>query len=288
MRARRAEILAYICDHISEIYTEPQEQQSIARLVASTLEGVNPTRWLIERDQVVDLPTIEAITTELSQGRPVQYVLGCEEFYGLEFEVKEGVLIPRPETEELVDWARQKATAINKAKVAIIDMCCGSGCIAIALDKSLPEAKITAVELSDAALAIARRNNERLAADVEFVRDDVLTEMTRIKGRVFDIIISNPPYIPRSERATMRRNVTEYEPEMALFVDDTTPLLFYEAIADKAPRLLTEGGYLMFEVHEDYAAETAEMLRKRGFESVEIRDDFRGKPRMICCQKSLK
>ena len=152
----------------------------------------------------------------------------------------------------------------------------------------MPQATVTAIDLSSDALAIARENCTSLNAAVELLEDDVLGDLPTLTNREFDVIVSNPPYIPRSEQAMMRVNVTRYEPEMALFVDDSTPLLFYEAIARHAKTLLRRGGSLLFEVHESYATATAEMLQAMGFEKVILRKDFLGKPRMICCQRSQR
>lgn len=286
MRASRAEIIRYICNEIQDLYSQAEERRSIALMLASEEEGTSFTTWLVEQDTVIDLPFLEQKVGQIAEGRPLQYVVGHTEFCGYKFYVAEGVLIPRPETEELVLWARDKALSSGARRV--LDLCSGSGCIAISLAKLLDGSHVVAVELSDEALAIAKQNDRAQQSGVEFVKDDVLGAMDSIADRTFDMIISNPPYIPQSEQAAMRINVTNYEPKMALFVDDATPLLFYEAIADAARRLLTEDGWLLLEVHEDYAAMTASMLEQRGFVGVEIREDFRGKPRMICCQNNQR
>lgn len=286
MRATRAEIIRYICNEIEGIYSQAEERRSIALMLASEEEGSSFTKWMIEQDIVVDLPLLEQKVAQVAEGRPIQYVLGYTEFCGYEFKVSEGVLIPRPETEELVMWARDKV--ISSGAESILDLCSGSGCIAISLSKMLGDKRVVAVELSDEALAVARQNNMLLHGGVELVKEDVLGSMLSFADKSFDIIVSNPPYIPYSKHSAMRVNVTKYEPEMALFVDDATPLLFYEAIAHTACRVLRDRGWLLLEVHEDYAAMTASMLEKRGFVGVEIRNDFRDKPRMICCQNNQR
>lgn len=244
------------------------------------------SKYLIEPNEIIEIEGVEKCAEELAAGRPVQYVIGRAEFCGEELFVREGVLIPRPETEELVMWAMECAESF--ARPNILDVCTGSGCIAIALKKRLREATATAIDLSDKALEIATENAQRLNADVKIIKDDALKGLLSVQGQTFDIIVSNPPYIPQSEMAAMHINVTEHEPHMALFVDDNDPLIFYREIARAAKKLLSEQGYLLFEIHETLATETAEMLSREGFYNVEIRHDFRQKPRMICCRPNQK
>lgn len=283
MKTSRAEILRYISQHIEHLYSE-QERMHIARMVAASLSKEPESRYLIERDEVVDIPSLESKVDELAKGRPVQYVIGHQEFCGMNIEVSEGVLIPRPETEELVAWATEKASEFNQTR--ILDVCTGSGCIALALAQQIKDAKVTAIDISEEALAIARRNEERLQCGVEFMQDDALAHLPNLTNREFDIVVSNPPYIPISERESMHINVTGYEPEIALFVDDDDPLIFYREIARSAKELLSLKGYLLFEVHETLAQETAEMLHNQGYCQIELRHDCFDKPRMICCQPS--
>lgn len=255
---------------------------NIARRVAAWAEGVDLIKYLTEPHAEVEIDNIEQIAERLAAATPLQYITGEEEFCGLQFKVREGVLIPRPETEELVLWAEQQAK--NFSAPRILDLCTGSGCIAISLAHRVPTAQTTAIDLSDEALAVARQNNSLHGNSVTIFKDDVLGELSSIEGQQFDIIVSNPPYIPISERAQMRQNVTDHEPAMALFVEDDNPLKFYRAIAAKAKTALADGGFLLFEIHENLASATAEMLREEGFANIEIRRDFLDKPRMICCQ----
>ena len=285
MRGSRAEIINYIADSIRNLYPE-SECQHIARMVAASLSGDEESKFLVEPNQIVDIEGVERCAEELSTGRPVQYVIGKAEFCGEEFMVREGVLIPRPETEELVMWTMECATGIKNPK--ILDVCTGSGCIAIALKKRLSNADVTAIDLSDKAIEIATENSSQLNADVEIIKDDALKGLQTLQGRKFDIIVSNPPYIPQSEMAAMHINVTQHEPHMALFVDDADPLIFYREIARTAKALLSEDGFLLFEIHETLATETAEMLSHEGFHDIDIRHDFRQKPRMICCRPNQK
>lgn len=285
MRGSRAEIINYIVDSIRNLYPE-SECRHIARMVAASLSGDSESKFLVEPNQIVDIDGVECCAEELSTGRPVQYVIGKAEFCGDEFMVREGVLIPRPETEELVMWTMECASGIKNPK--ILDVCTGSGCIAIALKKLLGNADVTAIDLSEKAIEIATENSSQLNADVEIIKDDALKGLQTLQGRKFDIIVSNPPYIPQSEMAAMHINVTHHEPHMALFVDDADPLIFYREIAHTAKTLLSEDGFLLFEIHETLATETAEMLSHEGFHDIDIRHDFRQKSRMICCRPSQK
>lgn len=285
MKASRAEIISYIFNKIHTLYSE-SECKLIARMVAASLSNEAESKYLIEPNEIIEIEGVEKCAEELTAGRPVQYVIGRAEFCGEEFFVREGVLIPRPETEELVMWAMECAEGI--ARPNILDVCTGSGCIGIALKKRLHNASVTAIDLSDKALEIATENTQRLNADVRVIKDDALKGLQAVQRQTFDIIVSNPPYIPQSEMAAMHINVTEHEPHMALFVDDNDPLIFYREIARAAKRLLSEQGYLLFEIHETLATETADMLSHEGFHNVEIRHDFRQKPRMICCQPNQK
>lgn len=278
MRASRADIVSHIAAAISTLY-DKRESQRIARMVAAALSGENETKFIIEPNEIIDID-IESITQELAAGRPVQYIIGRSEFCGDEFIVREGVLIPRPETEELVMWAQDEANEHSQPR--ILDLCTGSGCIAISLKKLIPSATVTAVDLSSEALAIAQENATRLNAPIEFIQNDVLQGMPALEGRVFDIIVSNPPYIPASECANMHVNVTKYEPHMALFVEDNDPLIFYREIARAAKNMLSKEGSLLFEIHELLAEPTLQMLEQEGFTPT-LRHDFLSKPRMICC-----
>ena len=281
MRGRRREIIEYICGQIQGLYPQ-QECRHIARMAAAAWSNEPESRYLIEPNEIIEIADLEERTAPLAAGCPIQYILGREEFCGEEFIVRESVLIPRPETEELVAWAMEKASTLSKAQ--ILDICTGSGCIAIALKKRVPSATLTAIDLSDEALAIAQENATRLHAEVEFLRDDALNGLPTIEGRQFDIILSNPPYIPSSEQEKMHINVTGYEPHMALFVADEDPLIFYREIARTALRALSPQGWLLFEIHETLAEQTMAMLAHEGYCNIELRYDFRQKPRMICCQ----
>lgn len=285
MRATRAEILRFISQQIEHLYDQ-RERMNIARMVAAALSGENEMKYLIEGAEVVEIPQLKSKVKELSQGRPVQYVIGHSEFCGLDIEVREGVLIPRPETEELVAWAIEKAADIERPR--ILDVCTGSGCIALALAARVGKASVVAVDISDEALTIARCNAERLQLGVEFIKDDALAHLPNIADRKFDIVVSNPPYIPISERESMHVNVVNFEPDIALFVADDDPLIFYREIAVTAKHILADNGYLLFEIHQPLAQQTVDMLSELGYDAVELRNDCFDKPRMICSQLSRK
>ena len=280
MRATRAEIVSHLAACIEHLYSR-QEQLRIARMVAAALSGESEMKFLIDPNEIIDIE-LGDVAEQLSAGRPVQYIIGKTEFCGEEFTVREGVLIPRPETEELVMWAREVSKEFPSPR--ILDLCTGSGCIAIALKKLIPAATVTAIDLSAEALKIAQENTTKLGADVRFLADDVLKGVPQLGNEQFDIIVSNPPYIPISEREAMHINVTNFEPAMALFVEDSDPLIFYREIARIAKSRLSDRGALLFEIHELLADETLQMLQKEGFEA-ELRHDFLNKPRMICCHK---
>ncbi len=279
MSTRRQDI-ERICTAISTLY-EPREARNIAELVICTCEQISRSQLLVFADEESHIENLDLIIADLASGRPVQYVLGSCEFYGEEFEVGEGVLIPRPETEELVAWICEDSTS----KARVLDLCTGSGCIAVSIAQQLPDSEVTALDISPEALQYARRNAARLAPKVVVVEGDVLAGAERFVDGTFDVIVSNPPYIPSSDIASMHTNVKDFEPHCALFVADERPLIFYEAIADSAQRLLRSGGKLYFEIYEQFGDALCDMLRGRGFAEVRLRCDINDKPRMICCRK---
>lgn len=218
---------------------------------------------------------LNKIFGRLMEGEPVQYVLGRAEFSGRWFNVRPGVLIPRPETEELCAWitADSKASASPK----VLDIGTGSGCIAITLQLDMPESKVTAWDISADALDVARENAQQLGANVNFVKLDALN--AKPEGE-WDVIVSNPPYICEKEKKDMAVNVLEHEPHTALFVPDADPLLFYRAITRLAVQTLNKGGRLYFEINPIYADDTCRMMQAEGMTAVELRSDMYGKQRM--------
>lgn len=218
---------------------------------------------------------LNKIFGRLMEGEPVQYVLGRAEFCGRWFNVRPGVLIPRPETEELCAWITADSKASGSPKV--LDIGTGSGCIAITLQLDMPESKVTAWDISADALDVARENAQQLGANVNFVKLDALN--AKPEGE-WDVIVSNPPYICEKEKKDMAVNVLEHEPHTALFVPDADPLLFYRAITRLAVQTLNKGGRLYFEINPIYADDTCRMMRAEGMTAVELRSDMYGKQRM--------
>jgi release factor glutamine methyltransferase len=219
----------------------------------------------------------------LLQHEPIQYILGESHFYGLKLKVTNAVLIPRPETEELVDWIIK--THQNKENLTILDIGTGSGCIPIALAKHLKNAIVYAIDVSPDALRVAQENAEMSKVNVNFERLDIL-EISEINplsfgGVKFDVMVSNPPYISIEEKEQMQKNVLDYEPPLALFVNDKNPLLFYEKIIFLAKGSLNEGGSLYFEINESFGKEVKDMLGHKHFEQIELIKDLQGKDRMV-------
>ena len=218
----------------------------------------------------------DAVLHQLEQQKPIQYIFGHTHFYGLEFEVNEHTLIPRPETEELVEWVIHE----NKTRgaIKILDIGTGSGCIAISLAKNLPDAKVFALDVSGDALAVAKKNALTNNVSVTFIEQDILAAESL--PQQFDLIVSNPPYIRNLEKAEIKQNVLNYEPHLALFVEDTDPLLFYRKIALLAKANLPKNGKLYFEINQYLGTETVQMLEDFGFANVVLRRDMYGNERM--------
>lgn len=251
------------------------EAETIARMVVCNRLKYTLSQLVVHYDDECRIDDIEVLINELRSGRPVQYVLGKAEFCEMEFEVAEGVLIPRPETEELV----YRITETAPRGACILDIGTGSGAIAITLAKLVKESKVVAIDISRQALYIAERNAKQLGAEVEFVEADALGDLSHLGE--FDIIVSNPPYIPQRDIVDMRRNVVDFEPHTALFVPDDDILRFYRATADNAQRMLREGGSLWFEIYEKAGEEVCAMLREKGFSATQLFEDANAKPRMV-------
>ncbi len=278
----RRELYTNMCRLAKPIYGDCEASQ-IARMIAEELLGWSRMDMLLSPNEEcgVETAAAERILREIEAGRPVQYIIGEADFCDLRFIVREGVLIPRPESEELIRWIVSEASGDEQ----ILDVGTGSGALAIALKTALPDSSVTALDISSEARAIATENRDRLAPEVEIIAGDALRGVEHYTDREYDIIVSNPPYIPRSEEQDMRINVTKYEPHLALFVEDDDPLIFYREIARSAQKLLSARGHLYYEIHENFALETKAMLHREGYAKVEIRDDINDKARMICAQR---
>ncbi|GEP52106.1 release factor glutamine methyltransferase [Flavobacterium noncentrifugens] len=229
----------------------------------------------------IEIPEWNEILEKLKQYIPIQYILGKTHFYGLEFEVNENVLIPRPETEELVEWILSNNCKSGNLK--ILDIGTGSGCIAISLAKNLPAANISAIDVSEKALATAQKNAQTNEVKVDFLRNDILK--TEDLEQQFDIIVSNPPYVRNLEKEEIRQNVLEHEPHLALFVDDDDALIFYRKIAELAQKNLSPNGQLYFEINQYLGKEMMDLLEQKNFQQMELRKDIYGNHRMVFGRK---
>lgn len=241
-----------------------------------------------------DLEKWNSIISELKIEKPIQYITGEAWFYGLRFEVNENTLIPRPETEELVEWIieESKNLKIQQSKnLTILDIGTGSGCIPIALKKELPNANVFSIDVSEKALELAQKNAIENEVEVYFICQNILeieslSELPASNFQLpaqFDIIVSNPPYVRNLEKQEIKKNVLDYEPHLALFVEDNDALLFYRKIAQLALKRLTPNGKLFFEINQYLAKETMELLENVGFKNIILKKDFVGNDRMICC-----
>ena len=239
----------------------------------------------MNHDRLLSKPTMarfDSALARLQAREPIQYILGCTEFYGLPFQVNKHTLIPRPETEELVDWILSHFQN-QDAVLDILDIGTGSGCIAVALAKNLPRASISALDISHKAIALAKENASNNQVSVTFSDQDILD--TKSLEKKYDVIVSNPPYVRQQEKKAMHTNVLAYEPSNALFVSNEDPLLFYRKIAQLAIVSLKANGWLYFEINEYLSLEVESLLDEIGFMNIEIKNDFRAVPRMIKCQK---
>ncbi len=236
-------------------------------------------------DTIVSAKNITAFDMallRLKKQEPIQYILGCTAFYGLTFKVNEHTLIPRPETEELVDWVLSNLHDKDSV-LDILDIGTGSGCIAISLAKNIPTARVSGLDISEKALEVAQENAVKNQVLVSFCKKDIL-ETTALKNK-YDVMVSNPPYVRQLEKKAMNVNVLDYEPGVALFVPNEDPLLFYRKITQLAMVSLQTRGWLYFEINEYLSKEMDVLLKDIGFANIEIKKDFREVPRMIKCQK---
>lgn len=270
-------------EELSPLYDE-KEVESFFYIVLDCFHQLKRIDLALNPDLEMDslqLLRWESVVIELKKQKPIQYILGETEFYGLPFLVNENTLIPRPETEELVDLI-SKENQNQSSEIKIVDIGTGSGCIAISLAKNLPNAKVSAIDVSEKALATAEKNSEINQVKVNFILKNILE--TDDLEEQFDVIVSNPPYVRMLEKAEIKPNVLEYEPHLALFVDDNDALLFYRKIAQLALKNLTHRGKLYFEINQYLGKETVELLENLGFKKVRLIKDIYGNDRMISCQ----
>lgn len=269
----------YFIEKLTPLY-DVMEAESFFAISLEELKGWKRVDVALNPDAELSAGEVEKwndVLKELERQKPIQYIFGHTHFYGLDFEVNENTLIPRPETEELVEWVIHENK--NRGQVKILDIGTGSGCIAISLAKNLPDAQVFAIDVSIDALAVAKRNAEANNVNVTFILQDILAAETLPEQ--FDVIVSNPPYVRNLEKAEIKQNVLDYEPHLALFVDDNDALLFYRKIALLAKANLPQNGKLYFEINQYLGAETLTMLEDFSFINVVLRKDIYGNDRML-------
>ncbi|MBS1567430.1 MAG: peptide chain release factor N(5)-glutamine methyltransferase [Bacteroidetes bacterium] len=270
---------------LSGVYDE-REAKNIADWVMEHLTGLTRIDRVIHKDKSLsnkEKKTLAGYTRDLLAHKPVQYILHEAWFYGMKLYVDENVLIPRPETEELVDWV--VAEARERGNPAILDIGTGSGCIALGLKKGLPGASVTACDISAGALSVAQRNAGTQQLDIAFGQLDFLSEKGRSELPLFDIVVSNPPYIPIRDKTSMAANVLDYEPHLALFVENNDPLLYYKVIAEFAHTHLSKEGAIYLEIYEGAGATVTSLFQQAGFANTSLRKDLQERDRMIKAMK---
>lgn len=274
--------VSHIRSTLQQCYSA-QEAANLSRIICCEMLGQSTVDYYLGKDMVLSLKEekeLEGILSRLCNFEPIQYVQGTARFLGRSFKVAPGVLIPRPETEELVEGMLKEISPASR----ILDIGTGSGCIAVTLSKELPEAEVVGWDVSEEALAIARANNDLLQASVQFALCDVLAYQPTAEER-FDVIVSNPPYVTESEKHDMEENVLGWEPFSALFVPDTDPLLFYRRIGQLGQEMLPGGGRLYFEINRAFGDATAAMLCGQGYTDVHIRKDISGNDRYVIAER---
>ena len=278
---------AYMQDRLKEQFSSTELRQIVRESICHRL-NLSPSDYILSDDQLLsesDLLFLRSIVKRLLNNEPFQYIIGSTQFCDLEIKTDTRALIPRPETEELVNWISSKHNASQGLKV--LDLCTGSGCIALALKHMNPSWELFGIDLSSKAIDLSNENAKALGLNVDFRVGDVLKgdSLNLFKDDSIDCIVSNPPYIPESDRDQMGKNVLQHEPEMALFVSDHDPLIFYRAIGFSAMKVLKPSGMIFYEIHEALGEKTMELMREIGFVNIELRKDLQGKNRMLMLQK---
>lgn len=274
------DILRFFRDELKDSY-ENGELESIIAFCFEYYLKLNRTELIARADETVsesELLKFNFAIKELKNHRPIQYILGEADFYRLKFKVNEHVLIPRPETEELVHLIINDNKLISPS---ILDIGTGSGCIPISLKKNIPSAKVSAIDISEKALEVAKQNAQKNNVEINFLLEDILHPTSDIRHLTSDIIVSNPPYICISEKVNMNKNVLDFEPHLALFVENDDPLLFYKVIADLALKSLNKNGKIYFEINQSLSSETMNLLKNKGFKNVKLIKDLSNNYRIL-------
>ncbi len=276
------DVIKMIDNQLSPFYAK-EEIRSFTDLMFEHILGMSVIKRHLSQHELISdakLSEIKEITERLKKYEPVQYILGQTTFYGLKFKVSPAVLIPRPETEELVDWILKDSPKENSK---VVDIGTGSGCIAVALAKNRPDLHTEGWDISEDSLKVARQNAEINKVKVEFRNVDILSDKDHSTNQIFDFIVSNPPYVTPADKSLMLKNVTDHEPHLALFVPDNDPLIFYKAIAGFAVRNLKKNGVLYFEINENMGNKVMNLLKSYRFSELSLKKDINGKNRMVRC-----
>ena len=276
------DIRKYYCDQLCSIY-DKEEASAMILILFDHYFKIDRVKMALEpnlRLSESEMLTFHFAVKDLLKNKPLQYIIGETEFCDLKFKVNENVLIPRPETSELVHLIVNRQQSTDNSQLTILDIGTGSGCIAISLAKQLPQSQVHALDISEKALCVAKENANINNVDITFIHDDILSLRNKIETK-FDIIVSNPPYVRDLEKAEMRDNILNWEPHNALFVSDDDPLIFYRNILEFAKTHLKENGEVWFEINEYLGKETKDLCYEMGFSNVNIYKDFREKERFL-------
>lgn len=278
------EIKTYFKSKLPDFSTT--ELNSMIKQLAFQRLNISSAEYMLSDDVLLsesDLLFFRSAVKRLQTNEPFQHIIGEVEFYGVELKSDKRALVPRPETEELVDWVLD---SLSEEKANVIDLCAGSGCISFALKNARPKFNVQGVEFSREAIELIHENIDYTGINIDVIDGDVLSEdfYGSLQPGTYDCWVSNPPYIPNKDKKVMHENVLDFEPHMALFVEDNDPLLFYREIAINALKYLKPGGYLFYEIHEDFGAEMIDLMNSLGFVNIELRKDMQGRERMMRAQ----
>lgn len=282
------DVKRYFNDRLKGSFSDTELQLMLKTIVVKIL-NINDLEFLLNKETLrfseSELLEIRSVVLRLLEAEPFQYIVGETEFYGIIFKTDKRALVPRPETEELVSWVADHYK--DMTNISVVDLCAGTGCIGIALKKIIPNGKVALVELSSQSIELIEENVKNIGVEVSVFTGDVLDSELYSNFSELDCIVSNPPYIPNSDKKLMGKNVLNFEPEMALFVEDEDPLLFYRQIAKNGLSSLKSGGRIFYEIHENFGSEVVDLLKSIGFVNIELRKDLQGRDRMVVAQKVI-